>query len=330
MLVQVQVLMEVSHPIARSIGLMPRPSDQRARPTGPTVSQLPTNSALEITHVALLSCPECSKDVSDKALSCPHCGCPRTTAPREHKAEPQPAPRGSTNRFQKFLGFFAVVLVVVGIRYVLKNAPEWERDRQAKKIEKDIERQVKKDIERKLKEAAERAEKEAGLAKKTPPVIVAHPTTKDFGPILAHEVLTLNRPAFTFKYLQGWKVDTQDKDYNPDHQFTIDAPDRGLVSFVISDDKLDLLEEQEHRVTLSEKVMTNATRTEFTRWSKYDGRGTELRGPLTETGRRMTIRIFTFHAAGKTFAVFEYFPDEEKQRLQMGYKTIEDSFHVVR
>ena len=27
-------------------------------------------------NMALISCPECKKDVSDKASACPNCGCP--------------------------------------------------------------------------------------------------------------------------------------------------------------------------------------------------------------------------------------------------------------
>lgn len=26
--------------------------------------------------MALINCPECNKEISDKAQSCPHCGCP--------------------------------------------------------------------------------------------------------------------------------------------------------------------------------------------------------------------------------------------------------------
>ncbi len=32
--------------------------------------------------MALISCPECKKEVSDKAESCPHCGCPLSAKPK--------------------------------------------------------------------------------------------------------------------------------------------------------------------------------------------------------------------------------------------------------
>ena len=31
--------------------------------------------------MALISCPECKREVSDRAESCPHCGCPLAAAP---------------------------------------------------------------------------------------------------------------------------------------------------------------------------------------------------------------------------------------------------------
>ena len=32
--------------------------------------------------MALINCPECGKQVSDKAVSCPNCGCPIATTPK--------------------------------------------------------------------------------------------------------------------------------------------------------------------------------------------------------------------------------------------------------
>jgi len=35
--------------------------------------------------MALIKCSECGKEISDKAASCPHCGCPMETHPREQE-----------------------------------------------------------------------------------------------------------------------------------------------------------------------------------------------------------------------------------------------------
>jgi hypothetical protein len=37
--------------------------------------------------MALIQCPECSNDVSDKATSCPKCGCPLQPAPSQPVVE---------------------------------------------------------------------------------------------------------------------------------------------------------------------------------------------------------------------------------------------------
>ena len=33
--------------------------------------------------MALIECPECNKEISDKAPACPHCGCPKEEFPIE-------------------------------------------------------------------------------------------------------------------------------------------------------------------------------------------------------------------------------------------------------
>jgi hypothetical protein len=41
--------------------------------------------------MALITCPECAKEVSDQAASCPNCGTPlKTPAPAEAPAQPAP------------------------------------------------------------------------------------------------------------------------------------------------------------------------------------------------------------------------------------------------
>jgi hypothetical protein len=49
--------------------------------------------------MALISCPECNKQVSEKAPQCPHCGVPIATV--TGKQEPKPGDGGSSSRVQK-------------------------------------------------------------------------------------------------------------------------------------------------------------------------------------------------------------------------------------
>lgn len=40
--------------------------------------------------MALMNCPECGKEISDKAASCPNCGCPMRNIPRELSDDEKP------------------------------------------------------------------------------------------------------------------------------------------------------------------------------------------------------------------------------------------------
>ncbi|KAA0214979.1 MAG: hypothetical protein EDM82_08530 [Cyanobacteria bacterium CYA] len=42
----------------------------------------------EITIMALIACPECSRDISEKAAQCPNCGCPAAAATTTQKGTP--------------------------------------------------------------------------------------------------------------------------------------------------------------------------------------------------------------------------------------------------
>lgn len=69
--------------------------------------------------MALINCPECKKEISDQALSCPHCGFPMTPTPAEsgvgisHAQLEQPSK--PKNRKPLFLVFALVVVAIVAV-----------------------------------------------------------------------------------------------------------------------------------------------------------------------------------------------------------------------
>jgi hypothetical protein len=139
---------------------------------------------------------------------------------------------------------------------------------------------------------------------------------------------TLSRRGFTFDYPSSWTVDDKDKDYDPDHLFSIDASAGAMIMFVIADAELDLTETLASHVQIQAKRLANAVRTKFDRWGKYDGQGVVLRGKslgLLPT----TLRLFVFSAAGKTITVAEYCTDDEKLQRLPEFRVIEHSFRVL-
>lgn len=80
--------------------------------------------------MALISCPECSREISDRAGACPHCGCPlQAPAPTNDKIEVQvvTAPQPKTSIIAKVArGIFVSIAIVaalgfgilMGVRYL--------------------------------------------------------------------------------------------------------------------------------------------------------------------------------------------------------------------
>jgi hypothetical protein len=140
---------------------------------------------------------------------------------------------------------------------------------------------------------------------------------------------TLSRPGFTFEHPSTWTVDDKDKHYDPDHLFTIDASVGAMVMFVIADAELVPAKTLAINVQAQSKRITNAVQTEFDRWGNYDGRGVVLRGKVVGL-IPATVRLFAFNAEGRTVTVIEFYPDDEKKQLALGFQTIENSFRVLQ
>lgn len=68
--------------------------------------------------MALIECPECKKEISDKATSCPHCGFPMSPASPVSLSEDKPAP--DPVKSEKLYGIITMlVILVVGAGIVM-------------------------------------------------------------------------------------------------------------------------------------------------------------------------------------------------------------------
>jgi len=79
--------------------------------------------------VALINCPECQREVSDRALACPHCGNPFTAAAARSPAPPPPAYSPQTvvqlGKSRSFAVLLAIVLGGLGAHKFYLNRPGW-------------------------------------------------------------------------------------------------------------------------------------------------------------------------------------------------------------
>jgi hypothetical protein len=60
--------------------------------------------------MALTQCPECDKQISDKATSCPHCGAPASPASMPSSAAPKPPKKKTPPATWVVVAFLAVLL----------------------------------------------------------------------------------------------------------------------------------------------------------------------------------------------------------------------------
>ena len=66
--------------------------------------------------MALIRCPECGNDVSDKAKACPRCGAPINVTPAVQAVPPQPTRRPVPVRTGRVL--FAIFLSIITFGYL--------------------------------------------------------------------------------------------------------------------------------------------------------------------------------------------------------------------
>ena len=140
--------------------------------------------------------------------------------------------------------------------------------------------------------------------------------------------ITVDRPAFRFQYAGNWKVDVGDKDYAPDHSFSLDSPGQSFVMIQVADGLLDPKNLVETHASLqTEKLIKQATRTPFTRWGAFTGEGVLLKGK--QLGLLAgTVRIFSFQDREHTYTVVESTYDEDRANVGPGFELVERSFRV--
>ena len=138
---------------------------------------------------------------------------------------------------------------------------------------------------------------------------------------------TLVRERFRLQYPSNWKIDVDDKDYDPDGMFSIDSPGSACVMFVIDAGK----SEPEHNLQILmrpfEKLMGSPVIGKSEQYGHFTGEGATLKGKIM--GIRMSVTLFSLHQDGLTVMITQQCPDEDLKRVQAGLSLIESSFSLT-
>lgn len=73
--------------------------------------------------MSLITCPECGKEISDKAAACPNCGCPNTKA--IHKPEGT-SKQKSREKLRMIIGMVSIAIGLLFIFMVISSELEQE------------------------------------------------------------------------------------------------------------------------------------------------------------------------------------------------------------
>jgi hypothetical protein len=154
----------------------------------------------------------------------------------------------------------------------------------------------------------------AGLLENERPAQVARPR------VLAREQFQLQYPA-------NWKLNREDKDFDPDHSFNIESPGSAFIMFHIGKAALEPEETLRDQIAAFSKLMDRPASTRFTRWGNFTGQGVVLHGRVL--GIPTTIKPFVFKQGGLSVIVVQYYPHEDQQAVLPGLQLVERSFTVT-
>jgi hypothetical protein len=72
--------------------------------------------------MSLIECPECKKQISDKALMCPQCGVPITSISSTKPMSPPISKKRTTTSVIKIVGIIGILVIIIGVSYLFWRA----------------------------------------------------------------------------------------------------------------------------------------------------------------------------------------------------------------
>lgn len=134
----------------------------------------------------------------------------------------------------------------------------------------------------------------------------------------------LAREQFQLQYPANWKLDREDKDFDPDHAFSIESPGSAFIMFHIGKATLEPAAVLQDQIAAFSKLMDRPAQTRFSQWGNFTGEGVVLHGRVL--GIATTIKPFVFNQDGVSIIVVQHYPDEDQQAVLPGLKLVERTF----
>jgi len=137
------------------------------------------------------------------------------------------------------------------------------------------------------------------------------------------------RPGFSFKYPGNWKIDTSDKDHDPDHFLSVESPGSCMTMLIVFDTPLDPAQSVQNQVdAFVPKLLSAPSRAPFTSWGKLTGQGVLLKGKMLGINPG-SVKVFSHANDKRSFVVVEQCYDEDMKDVKPGFDLVESSFELL-
>lgn len=142
------------------------------------------------------------------------------------------------------------------------------------------------------------------------------------------EVRKMERPGHVFYYPAAWHIASDQPDYDPDSNFTIDTEGRSSVTFEF----FPVQPGENHAQLLSNAVyvldgplVDTFSRSPFTRWGKHEGSGMHLKGRVMGAFPG-GARIFILTQGSRGVMITEIYYSEDLMEVMQAFEHIGDTF----
>jgi hypothetical protein len=136
----------------------------------------------------------------------------------------------------------------------------------------------------------------------------------------------LTGKGFSLMMPARWHVVTDDKDYDPEHRFSLKGP-AGMPAHVVFHLYDETLEPARRVDAIANSMIKNhpqATRSPFGHWGQYDGAGVELR--YDSEGVPVIVRFFAWSGHARSFVVIETSAEKYESNLKPTFAQVASSF----
>lgn len=139
--------------------------------------------------------------------------------------------------------------------------------------------------------------------------------------------LTISRKHFSAGFPGNWFEDKKLPYYEAEHFLSFNSPGGSWVMLQIYDVPTDPAVNVEQHAKEESVSLKQITKTPFSKWGQYTGKGMELKGKSMGY-YPARVRIFSYSSEKKSFVVLEQHYNEDEKQTGPGFALVEKMFRL--